>query len=126
MIRYNTVRKYSGRIGNLSARALTGISTIEREISQADKKYTAGVAGELYKLTPLKTFYESTIQPTKVGLQFVRQVATAIETGKPQYAIKGTFDLIDKYDPILKLPTMNENPLYRIGQSSYLSQFKTY
>jgi hypothetical protein len=126
MIRYKTIQRYSGRIGNLSGRALSGISSVERQITEADKKYTAGVAGELYKLTPLKSFYESTIQPTKTGLKFVKQVATAIETGKPQYAIKGTFDLFDKYDPILKLPNMDVNPFYRVAQSSYLSKYKSY
>jgi hypothetical protein len=126
MIRYKTVQKYSGRIGNLSGRALSGIKEFETRINEADKKYTAGVAGELYKLTPLKAFYESTIQPTKTGLQFVKQVATAIETGKPQYAIKGTFDLFHKHDPLLRTPMMTESPFYRVAQSPYFSQYKSY
>lgn len=124
MIRYKTIQRYSGRIGNLSGRALSGIRNVESKINEADKKYTAGVAGELYKLTPLKTFYEGLVQPTKQGLQLVKQVATAIETGKPQYAIKGAFDLIDKYDPLLKTPNMSVNPLYRVAQGSYLSQYR--
>lgn len=124
MIRYRTIQRYSGRIGNLSGRALSGIKDVESRINQADKKYTAGVAGELYKLTPLKTFYEGLVQPTKQGLQLVKQVATAIETGKPQFAIKGALDLVDKYDPLLKTPSMSVNPLYRVAQSNYLSQFK--
>lgn len=123
MLNYSQVRNYAGKLGNLSGRALTGIKDVESKINEADKKYTAGVAGELYKLTPLKTFYETSITPIKTGLKLTSQIAKSIETGKPGYAIKGAFDLFNKYDPLLKTPEMSVNPFYRVAQSPYLSRF---
>ena len=122
MLKFNLV-KTAGRIGDLSRRGLKTISKFEKDIGRYDKEFTAGVAGELYKASPLKPLYEANNKPVKTGLKLVSQVSKAVETGKTLYAVKGVFDLVDKYDPLLRTSSMPVNPLYRVGQSPFLNRY---
>ncbi len=122
MLKFNLV-KTAGRIGDLSRRGLKTISKFEKDIGRYDKEFTAGVAGELYKASPLKPLYEANIQPVKTGLKLVSRASKAVETGKPLYDVKCVFDLVDKYDPSLKTSNMPVNPLYRVEQSAFLNRY---
>ena len=122
MLKFNLVRTV-GRLGNLSQRGLKTISKFEKDIGRYDKEFTSGVAGELYKISPLKPIYEANIQPIKSGLKLVSQISKAIETGKPMYAVKGVFDLVDKNEPLLRTSGMSVNPLYRVAQSPFLQNY---
>jgi hypothetical protein len=121
LVNANKIKRYAGKIGDLSNRGLREISSFESKVSKFDKEMTGGLAGELYSISPFRTVYDSTIQPVKSGLKLVRGVSKSIESGKPQYAIKSALDLVKKEDPLLRFGEIN--PAYRIARSPYFNQY---
>jgi hypothetical protein len=119
----SSISRSAGRLGSVALRGARRIEQFESQLSDFNRRFTGGVAGELLKFTPVPSIYSSVRDPLHAGLKLTGALARSVETGKPGFAIKGALDLVDKYDPILRPAGMSVNPLYSVAQSPALQRF---
>jgi hypothetical protein len=91
-------RNYAGRLGRASYAALGKIKSAERSINYLDKYYTGGVAGDIYRASPLFATINPARQATKTALSITGRLGTGISEGNLKNVAKVAGELGDIYD----------------------------
>ncbi len=100
------LRTLSGKFGRASLYSYKRLRDIEKKIKDADLYYTGGVAGNIYRTTPLYAQVEPIRNIVKTALKSSSQIGLGIEQGKPKEIFSGFGPIIEELDkggqPLLK------------------------
>jgi hypothetical protein len=92
------LRNYAGRLGRASYAALGSIRSAEKKINYLDKYYTGGVAGEIYKASPLYSTIQPIRQASKTFLGITGKLGSGIAEGNLKSVSSAAGELGDIYD----------------------------
>jgi hypothetical protein len=92
------IRSLSGKLGRASLASYKRVRNFEKMIKDADLYYTGGVAGNIYRATPLYGQIEPVRNLVKTALKSTSQIGIGIEQGKPRQIFSGLSPIVDELD----------------------------
>ncbi len=117
------IRTLSGKIGRASLSSYRRLRDIERGIKQADLYYTSGIAGNIYRNTPLYGQIEPIRNMVKTALKSTTNIGLGIEQGKPRQILTGLTPIKDELDRGGQQQLLNNIVYNPLVQGVYNSPF---